>query len=196
MVSNRGRIRGRVRSRVSRDSKVNEASSKGNNRGNSKDKRANRDNQANQDSKALKTVNSKVASRQAVHKTAASRKATEIVAASIAQHQWVAAGAITASFPPRSASDFAKRRICGASGARLVWAPESSTMEGDAATAALLKADVVEPLRQLELELSRQLQQQSGRTNLRLRDEGAAPEKYRRAVEEYYRKLSGGRQRQ
>jgi len=69
-------------------------------------------------------------------------------------------------------------------------------MEGDAATAALLKADVVEPLRQLELELSRQLQQQSGRTNLRLRDEGAAPEKYRRAVEEYYRRLSGARQRQ
>ena len=70
------------------------------------------------------------------------------------------------------------------------------TMQGDAATAAYLKADVVEPLRQLELELSRQVQQQSGRTNLRLRDEGAAPEKYRRAVEEYYRRLSGGRQKQ
>jgi hypothetical protein len=69
-------------------------------------------------------------------------------------------------------------------------------MDGDAATAAYLKADVIEPLRQLELELSRQVQQQSGRTNLRLRDEGAAPEKYRRAVEEYYRRLSGGRQRQ
>jgi hypothetical protein len=69
-------------------------------------------------------------------------------------------------------------------------------MEGDAATAAYLKADVVEPLRQLELELSRHLQQQSGRTNLRLRDEGAAPEKYRRAVEEYYRRLSGARPRQ
>jgi hypothetical protein len=68
-------------------------------------------------------------------------------------------------------------------------------MEGDAATAALLKADVVDPLRQLELELSRQVNQ-SGRTNLRLRDEGAAPEKYRRAVEEYYRRLSGGRQKQ
>src|SRR6185369_9197806 len=64
-------------------------------------------------------------------------------------------------------------------------------MEGDAATASLLKQEVVEPLRQLELELSRQIQQQSGRTNLRLRDEGAAPEKYRRAVEEYYRRLSG-----
>lgn len=69
-------------------------------------------------------------------------------------------------------------------------------MDGDAATAAYLKADVIEPLRQLELELSRQVQQQSGRTNLRLRDEGAAPEKYRRAVEEYYRRLSGGRQKQ
>ena len=69
-------------------------------------------------------------------------------------------------------------------------------MEGDAATANLLKAEVVEPLRQLELELSRMLQQQSGRTNLRLRDEGAAPEKYRKAVEEYYRRLSGARQRQ
>jgi hypothetical protein len=69
-------------------------------------------------------------------------------------------------------------------------------MEGDAATAAYLKADVIEPLRQLELELSRHLQQQSGRTNLRLRDEGAAPEKYRRAVEEYYRRLSGARARQ
>lgn len=69
-------------------------------------------------------------------------------------------------------------------------------MEGDAATASYLKNEVVEPLRQLELELSRQLQQQSGRTNLRLRDEGAAPEKYRKAVEEYYRRLSGARQRQ
>jgi len=68
-------------------------------------------------------------------------------------------------------------------------------MEGDAATAALLKQDVVEPLRQLELELSRQIQQQSGRTNLRLRDEGAAPERYRKAVEEYYRRLSGAKQK-
>jgi hypothetical protein len=67
-------------------------------------------------------------------------------------------------------------------------------MDGSAATAALLKADVIEPLRQLELELSRQIQQQSARTNLRLRDEGAAPEKYRKAVEEYYRRLSRGRQ--
>jgi hypothetical protein len=68
-------------------------------------------------------------------------------------------------------------------------------MEGDAQTAAALKANVVEPLRQLELELSRQLQQR-GQTNLRLRDEGAAPERYRKAVEEYYRRLSGARSKQ
>jgi hypothetical protein len=65
-------------------------------------------------------------------------------------------------------------------------------MEGDAATAALLKADVIEPLRQLELELSKKVNQ-SARTNLRLRDEGAAPDKYKKAVEEYYRRLSGAR---
>ena len=69
-------------------------------------------------------------------------------------------------------------------------------MEGDAATAALLKADVVEPLRQLELELSKQVQLQGAKTNLRLRDEGAAPEKYRKAVEEYYRRLSGAKPKQ
>jgi hypothetical protein len=63
-------------------------------------------------------------------------------------------------------------------------------------TAADLKANVIEPLRQLELQLSRQAQSQVGRTNLRLRDEGAAPERYRKAVEEYYRRLSGGGRKQ
>lgn len=66
-------------------------------------------------------------------------------------------------------------------------------MEGDAQTASLLKQNVIEPLRQLELELSKQVQQQSARTNLRLRDEGAAPEQYRKAVEEYYRRLAGAK---
>jgi hypothetical protein len=69
-------------------------------------------------------------------------------------------------------------------------------MAGDAQTAAALKANVVEPLRQLELELSRHVQGQLGRTNLRLRDEGAPPERYRKAVEEYYRRLSGAKPRQ
>ncbi len=129
--------------------------------------------------------------------------------ASIARERWEAIGAITGNFLLRFASGFSEaqdlRREWGVTGlgaGRLDEVIEElrrladGKMDGDAATAALLKADVVEPLRQLELELSRQVQQQSGRTNLRLRDEGAAPEKYRRAVEEYYRRLSGGRQRQ
>jgi hypothetical protein len=68
-------------------------------------------------------------------------------------------------------------------------------MEGEALTAASLKAQVIDPLRQLELELSKRLREQLGRTNLRLGDEGAAPGRYRKSVEEYYRRLSqGGRQ--
>jgi hypothetical protein len=65
-------------------------------------------------------------------------------------------------------------------------------MRGDAQTAAALKAQVIDPLRQLELELSRRMREQLGRTNLRLIDEGAAPERYRKAVEDYYKRLSGG----
>jgi hypothetical protein len=65
-------------------------------------------------------------------------------------------------------------------------------MEGEAQTAASLKAQVIDPLRQLELELSKRLREQLGRTNLRLGDEGAAPGRYRKSVEEYYRRLSQG----
>ncbi|MDT5271860.1 MAG: hypothetical protein QOH49_4046 [Acidobacteriota bacterium] len=65
-------------------------------------------------------------------------------------------------------------------------------MEGEALTAASLKAQVIDPLRQLELELSKRLREQLGRTNLRLSDDGAAPGRYRKSVEEYYRRLSQG----
>ena len=68
-------------------------------------------------------------------------------------------------------------------------------MQGTAQTAAALKSQVIDPLRQIEVELSRRLRDQLGRTNLRLGDEGSAPERYRRSVEEYYRRLSGGRQK-
>jgi hypothetical protein len=68
-------------------------------------------------------------------------------------------------------------------------------MRGDAQTAAALKAQVIDPLRQIEVELSRRLREQLGRTNLRLGDEGSAPERYRKSVEEYYRRLSGGGRR-
>ncbi|MCA1621625.1 MAG: hypothetical protein LC795_20610, partial [Acidobacteria bacterium] len=69
------------------------------------------------------------------------------------------------------------------------------SMRGEAAAAAALKAQVIDPLRQLELELSRRLREQAGRTNLRLGDEGAAPGRYRKSVEEYYRRLSRGGRR-
>ncbi len=63
-------------------------------------------------------------------------------------------------------------------------------MQGEAQTAALLKAQVIDPLRQIELELSRRLQSKLGRGNLRLGDEGSAPERYRKSVDEYYKRLS------
>ena len=68
-------------------------------------------------------------------------------------------------------------------------------MDGEALMAASLKAQVIDPLRQLELELSKRLREQLGRTNLRLGDEGAAPGRYRKSVEEYYRRLSQGGRR-
>ena len=68
-------------------------------------------------------------------------------------------------------------------------------LEGESQTAASLKAAVIDPLRQLELELSKRLREQLGRTNLRLGDEGAAPGRYRKSVEEYYRRLSQGGRR-
>ena len=60
----------------------------------------------------------------------------------------------------------------------------------DQATAQRLKAEVIEPLRNIELELSKRLQAKLGKGNLRLADEGAAPERYRKLVDEYYKKLS------
>jgi hypothetical protein len=60
----------------------------------------------------------------------------------------------------------------------------------DTETAARLKQQVIDPLRQLEMDLSKRLQAKLGHDNLRLSDEGAAPEQYRKLVEEYYKKLS------
>ena len=60
----------------------------------------------------------------------------------------------------------------------------------DMQTALLLKDQVIEPLRSLELELSKRLQLKLGKNNLRLSDEGEAPASYRRLVDEYYKRLS------
>ncbi len=187
--------------KVSADNKVN------------KDKTDNRDRKANavnraRDNKVSNKANSKVRNNPAVPKTAATAATT----ASTLDHsgdQSAAPGATTASSPLKFANDSAKlrtlRREWGTTGLGAGKLDEvieelkrlaDGRMEGDAATASYVKQEVIEPLRQLELELSRHLQQLSGRTNLRLRDEGAAPEKYRRAVEEYYRRLSGARPKQ
>ena len=47
----------------------------------------------------------------------------------------------------------------------------------DEMTAGLLKAQVIDPLRNIESELSKRLQAKLGRNNLRLADEGEAPER-------------------
>ena len=60
----------------------------------------------------------------------------------------------------------------------------------DLQTSALLKTQVVDPLRGVEMELSRRLQARLGKNNLRLSDQGEAPEKYRKLVDEYYKRLS------
>jgi hypothetical protein len=60
----------------------------------------------------------------------------------------------------------------------------------DMATALLLKDQVIEPLRSIEMELSKRLQAKLGKNNLRLSDEGAAPASYRKLVDEYYKRLS------
>ena len=65
-------------------------------------------------------------------------------------------------------------------------------MRDDNETAMRLKTEVVDPLREIESELSKRLQAKLGRNNLRLADEGEAPERYRKLVGEYYKRLSNG----
>lgn len=65
-----------------------------------------------------------------------------------------------------------------------------SGFRDDTQTAALLKTQVIDPIREVEIELSRRLQAKLGRNNLRLSDQGEAPEKYRKLVDEYYKRLS------
>ena len=60
-------------------------------------------------------------------------------------------------------------------------------------TSKLLKEQVIDPLRSIEIELASRLQARLGRNQIRLLDEGTPPERYRRLVDEYYRRLSSGR---
>jgi len=63
-------------------------------------------------------------------------------------------------------------------------------MRDDMETALLLKNQVIDPLRNIELELSKRLQLKLSKNNLRLSDEGEAPAAYRKLVDEYYKRLS------
>lgn len=70
---------------------------------------------------------------------------------------------------------------------------QNSQLADDQQTAQRLKASVLEPLRQIEVELSKRLQAKLGKGNLRLADEGEAPDKYRKLVDEYYKRLAKGK---
>ena len=63
-------------------------------------------------------------------------------------------------------------------------------LRDDMQTALLLRDQVIEPLRGIEMELSKRLQAKLGKNNLRLADEGSAPAEYRKLVDEYYKRLS------
>jgi hypothetical protein len=55
---------------------------------------------------------------------------------------------------------------------------------------ALLKNEVIDPLRQLELELARRLQAKLGNNGPGALSDGDAPDRYRKMIEDYYRRLS------
>lgn len=66
----------------------------------------------------------------------------------------------------------------------------SGPVRDDNETAGLLRSQVIDPLRAIEVALSQRLQTKTGRGGLRLIDEGAAPDRYRKLVDEYYKRLS------
>jgi hypothetical protein len=60
----------------------------------------------------------------------------------------------------------------------------------DPSQLALLKSEVIEPIRQLEIELARRLQAKLGNNGAGALGDGDAPDHYRKLIEEYYRRLS------
>ncbi|MBI3649732.1 MAG: hypothetical protein HY231_01650 [Acidobacteria bacterium] len=60
----------------------------------------------------------------------------------------------------------------------------------DPAQLALLKSEVIDPLRQLEVELARRLQAKQGNSGIGSLSDGDAPDRYRKLIEDYYRRLS------
>jgi hypothetical protein len=60
----------------------------------------------------------------------------------------------------------------------------------DPAQLAALKSEVIDPLRQLEVELARKLQAKLGNNGPGALSDGDAPDRYRKIIEDYYRRLS------
>lgn len=60
----------------------------------------------------------------------------------------------------------------------------------DPSQLARLKSEVIEPLRQIEIEIARRLQAKLGNNGAGALNDGDAPDRYRKLIEEYYRRLS------
>ncbi|HJZ69332.1 MAG TPA: DUF4175 family protein [Blastocatellia bacterium] len=60
----------------------------------------------------------------------------------------------------------------------------------DPSQLALLKNDVIDPVRQIEIELARRLQAKLGNNGAGAFGDGDAPDRYRKMIEDYYRRLS------
>lgn len=60
----------------------------------------------------------------------------------------------------------------------------------DPAQLEMLKNDIIDPLRQLELALARKLQAKLGNNGSGAFSDGDAPDRYRKMIEDYYRRLS------
>jgi hypothetical protein len=60
----------------------------------------------------------------------------------------------------------------------------------DPSQLALLKREIEDPVRQLELELNRRLQAKLGKGGAGSPGDGEAPDRYRKMIEDYYRRLS------
>lgn len=67
---------------------------------------------------------------------------------------------------------------------------DEATLFHDPRQLDLLRAAIIEPLRRIEFELSRKLQDKLGQNALRLGDDLSVPERYRALVEDYYKRLS------
>jgi len=67
---------------------------------------------------------------------------------------------------------------------------------GDPRAIDRLAAQIIDPLRGIELELSRNLQLLLSKENIRSAQEDEIPQGYQKLVEEYYKKLSNPKQQQ